>query len=164
MLRFFFYCTVCGSVASLSHTSEEGKTLLEYDSKEESLKFHLFYKFSDYVMFLFIHKRCCSRNFHDFWSCYSYILHQLHLLISCDKNLTNMFVVSISTLQLSLAENQVKQNYNKIHLSRYWKCCYTYILKFFCVQRFMSVFNCFQNMLPPQIFGVTFLSKVRSDR
>ena len=97
-VRFFFYCTVCGSVASLSHTSEEGKTLLEYDSKEESLKFHLFYKFSDYVMFLFIHKRCCSRNFHDFWSCYSYILHHLHLLISCDKNLTNMFVVSISTL------------------------------------------------------------------
>ena len=36
-IRFFFYCTVCLSVTSLSHTSEEGKKLLEFDSKEESL-------------------------------------------------------------------------------------------------------------------------------
>ena len=41
-IRFFFYCTVCLSVTSLSHTSEEGKKLLEFDSKEESLKFHFF--------------------------------------------------------------------------------------------------------------------------
>ena len=41
------------SVTSWSHTSEEGKSLLECDSKEESLKFHFFYMFSDYVMFLF---------------------------------------------------------------------------------------------------------------
>ena len=40
---FFFYCTVCLSVTSLTHTFEEGKKLLEYDSKEESLKFHFFY-------------------------------------------------------------------------------------------------------------------------
>ena len=41
-IRFLFYCSVCLSVASLSHTSEKGKNLLEYDSKEESLKFHFF--------------------------------------------------------------------------------------------------------------------------
>ena len=41
-IRFFFYCTVCVSVASLSHTSEEGKKLLEFDGKEESLKFYFF--------------------------------------------------------------------------------------------------------------------------
>ena len=41
-LRFFFYCTICLSVTSLYHTSEERKHLLEYDSKEESLKFHFF--------------------------------------------------------------------------------------------------------------------------
>ena len=29
-IRFFFYCTVCLSVTSLSHTSEERKNLLEY--------------------------------------------------------------------------------------------------------------------------------------
>ena len=52
-IRFFFYCTVCVSVMSLSHTFEEGKNLLEYDSKEESLKFYFFYMFSDYFMFLF---------------------------------------------------------------------------------------------------------------
>ena len=52
-MRLFFYCTVCLSVASLPHTSEEGKNLLEYDNKEESLKFHFFYMFSDCVMFLF---------------------------------------------------------------------------------------------------------------
>ena len=28
-IRFFFYCTVCLSVTSLSRTSEEGKNLLE---------------------------------------------------------------------------------------------------------------------------------------
>ena len=72
-IRFFFYCTVCLSVTSLSHTSEEGKNLLEYDSKEESLKFYFFYMFSDYVMFLFRNKRCYSSNFQLFWSCYSYI-------------------------------------------------------------------------------------------
>ena len=69
----FFYCTVCLSVMSLSHTSEGGKSLLEYDSKEESLRFHFFCKFSDYVMFLFRNKRCYSSNFQCFWSCYSYI-------------------------------------------------------------------------------------------
>ena len=41
------------SVTSLSHNSEEGKILLECDSKEECLKFHFFYMFSNYVMFLF---------------------------------------------------------------------------------------------------------------
>ena len=72
-IRFFFYCTVCLSVTSLSHTSKEGKNLLEYDSKEESLKFYFFYMFSDYVMFLFRNKRCYSSNFQLFWSSYSYI-------------------------------------------------------------------------------------------
>ena len=56
-LRLFFYCTVCLSARSLSHTSEEGKNLLECDSKEESLKFHFFYMFSDYVTYLFRNKR-----------------------------------------------------------------------------------------------------------
>ena len=42
-IRFFFYCTVCLSIASLSHTSEEGKNSLEYDRKEESLKVHFLY-------------------------------------------------------------------------------------------------------------------------
>ena len=56
-IRLFFYCTVYLSVTSLSHTFKEGKNLLEYDSKEESLKFHFFYMFSDYVMFLFRNKR-----------------------------------------------------------------------------------------------------------
>ena len=42
---------------SLFHTSEEGQNLLKYDSKEESVKFHFFYMFSDYVMFLFRNKR-----------------------------------------------------------------------------------------------------------
>ena len=71
--RFFFYCTVCLSVTSLSHTSEEGKNLVEYDSKEESLKFHFFYMFSDYVMFLFRNKKYYSSNYQLFWSWYSYI-------------------------------------------------------------------------------------------
>ena len=38
---------------SLPHTSEKGKKILKYDSKEKSLKVHFFYMFSDYVMFLF---------------------------------------------------------------------------------------------------------------
>ena len=62
-IRSLFYCTVCLSVTSLSHTSEKGKNLLEYDSKEESLKFHFFYMFSAYVMFLFRNKRCYSDGF-----------------------------------------------------------------------------------------------------
>ena len=49
----YSYCTVCLIVTSLSHTSEEGKNLLEYDSKEENLKFHFFYMFRNNVMFLF---------------------------------------------------------------------------------------------------------------
>ena len=68
---FFIAQFVC--VTSLCHTSEEGKNLLEYDSKEESLKFYSFCMFSDYVMFLFRNKRCYSSNFQLFWSCYSYI-------------------------------------------------------------------------------------------
>ena len=44
-IRFFFYCTVCLSVTSLSCTFEEEKNLLEYDSKEGSLKFHFFCMF-----------------------------------------------------------------------------------------------------------------------
>ena len=59
-IRFFLYCAVCLSVKSLSHISEEGKYLLEYDSKEESLKFHFFYMFSNYVMFSFRNNRCYS--------------------------------------------------------------------------------------------------------
>ena len=38
-IKFFLYCTVCLSVMSLPHTFEEGKNLLEYDTKEESMKF-----------------------------------------------------------------------------------------------------------------------------
>ena len=72
-VRFFFYCTFCSIVSSLSHTSEEGKNSLQFDIKEESLKFHFFYMFSDYVMFLFRNKRCYSNNFQLFWPCYSYI-------------------------------------------------------------------------------------------
>ena len=77
------------------------KNLLDYDSKEENLKFYFFYMFSDYVMSLFKNKRCYSSNFQPFL-----VLLQLHLLISWHKNFTNMFVVStsISTLQLSLPE------------------------------------------------------------
>ena len=45
-IRFFFYSTVFLSVTSLSHISDEWKNLLEYDSKEENLKFHFFYMFS----------------------------------------------------------------------------------------------------------------------
>ena len=56
-IRLFFYCTVYLSVTSLSHTSEEGKNLLEYDSKKKSLKLDFVYMFSDYVMFLFRIKR-----------------------------------------------------------------------------------------------------------
>ena len=41
-IRFFFYCTVCLSVTSLPQTFEEGKNLLEYDTKEESMMFHFF--------------------------------------------------------------------------------------------------------------------------
>ena len=87
-----FYCTVCLSVTSLTHTSEEAKDLLEYDSKDESLKFHFSNMFCDYVMFLFRNKRCIQAIFNLFG------LVTLHLLISWYKNLTNMFVVSISTL------------------------------------------------------------------
>ena len=72
-IRLFFYCTVYLSVTSLSHTSEEGKNLLEYDSKKKSLKLDFVYMFSDYVMFLFRIKRCYSRIFQHFWSRYSYI-------------------------------------------------------------------------------------------
>ena len=53
-----FFCIVCLSVIPLSHISEGGKKLLEYDSKQQSLKFHFFYIFSDYVMFLFTNERC----------------------------------------------------------------------------------------------------------
>ena len=72
-IRFFFYCVVCLSVTSLSLISEEGKNLLEYHSKEGSLKFDFFYMFSNYVMFSFRNKRYYSDNFQFFWSCYSYI-------------------------------------------------------------------------------------------
>ena len=53
-----------------------------------------------------------------------------------------MFVVSISKYYLTFIrwKSRVKKNYNKIHLSRHWKCCYAYILKFLCVQRFISLF------------------------
>ena len=37
--RFFFYCTVCLSVMSLSISYFWEKKLLEYDNKEESLSF-----------------------------------------------------------------------------------------------------------------------------
>ena len=80
-IRFFFYCTVCLSVTYLSHTSEEGKNLLEFVSKEGSLKFHFFYIFSDYVIFLFRIKRYYSNNFQLFWSCYSYIFWFLEMKI-----------------------------------------------------------------------------------
>ena len=73
-IRFFFYCTVCLTVKPFSHTSEEGKKLLEYDSEEKNLKFHFFYIFSDYVIFLFRNKRCYSSNFQFFCSCYSYTI------------------------------------------------------------------------------------------
>ena len=74
-VRFFFYCKVYVSVISFSHTSEEGKNLLDSKeiSKEESLKFHFLYMFSDYVMFLFGNKRCYSSNIQLFWLRYSYI-------------------------------------------------------------------------------------------
>ena len=62
-IKISFYCTVCSSVTSLTHTSEEAKDLLEYDSKDKSLKFHFFYMFCDYVMFLFRNKRFYSSNF-----------------------------------------------------------------------------------------------------
>ena len=68
VLLSLFNCHV-----SLSHISEEGKNLLEYDSREKSLKCHFFYVFSDYAMFLFRNKRCCLSNFQLIWSCYSYI-------------------------------------------------------------------------------------------
>ena len=68
-VRFFFSCTVCLSVTSLSYTSGEGKNLLEYDSKEDNLKFYFFHMFCDYVMFLFRNERCYSSNFQLFWSC-----------------------------------------------------------------------------------------------
>ena len=63
-VRFFFYCKVYVSVISFSHTSEEGKDLLDSKeiSKEESLKFHFLCMFSDYVMFLFRNNRCYSSN------------------------------------------------------------------------------------------------------
>ena len=62
-IRLFFYCTVYLSVTPLSHTSEEGKNLLDYDNKEESLKFHFFYMLSIYVI--------CT--FQLYWSCYSFL-------------------------------------------------------------------------------------------
>ena len=34
----------------------------------------------------------------------------------------------------------MNKNYNKIDLSRLWKCCYTYILTFLRVQRFIPLF------------------------
>ena len=74
-IRFFFYCTVCSSVTSLSHSSEEGKNLLGFDSKEVSLKFHFFYMFN--VCHVLIQKRCYSNKFSAFL-----VLLQLHLLIS----------------------------------------------------------------------------------
>ena len=86
-------------------------------------------------MFLFRNKRCYSNNFQLFWSCYRYIFWFLEI-----KIWWNTIAVSISTLYLPLAENQVEKNYNKIHLSGLWKCCYTKILIFLCVQRFISLF------------------------
>ena len=85
--------------------------------------------FSDYFMFLFRNKRCYSGNFQLFWSPYSYIFWFLEIKIwpIC------WLYQQVSTLWLSLAENQ-------IHLSRQWKCCYAYTLKFLCVQRFISLF------------------------
>ena len=55
-----------------------------------------------------------------------------------------MFAVSLSkyhSVTFSLAGDQLKKNYNKMHPSRQWKCCYAYhILKFICVQRFIYLF------------------------
>ena len=97
-VRFFFYCMVCVSVVSLSHTSEEGKTLLEYDSKEESLKFHFFYKFSDYVMFLFIHKRCYS-NPSETW----------------DTSLQGIQNVNITS---NISDHVLKENFKHWHMDK----------------------------------------------
>ena len=71
-IRFSFYCSLFKSVTSLSHTSDEGKNLLEYDSKEQSLKFHFFYMLSVYVIFLFRNRKCYSSNFQLLWSCDQY--------------------------------------------------------------------------------------------
>ena len=79
-IRFFLYCTVCLSVTCLFYTSEEGNNLLEYDNKEESLKFHFFNMFSNFVMFFF-RNTIYSSNFQLFWSCYSYIFEFLEIKI-----------------------------------------------------------------------------------
>ena len=81
-IGFFFYCTVCLSVTSSSHTSEAAKNILEYDSKNESQKFHFFYMFSDYVMFLFRNKSFYSRSIFQLgWSCCSFIFWFLEMKI-----------------------------------------------------------------------------------
>ena len=133
---------------------------MEYHSKEESLKLHFFYIFSDYVMFLFINKRC-------YWSL---VLLQLHLFISWDKiSLTNMFVVSISKHSVTFiswksSEKELEQNIGR-DIGREETLTFQTLemllrlhLKFFlCSKIHISVFTCSYNMVPPQIFSATFL-------
>ena len=83
-IRFFLYCTVCLSVTCLFYTSEEGNNLPECDNKEESLKFHFFNMFSNFVMFFF-RNTIYSSNFQLFWSCYSYISEFLEIKICINK-------------------------------------------------------------------------------
>ena len=71
-IRFFLYCTVCLSVTCLFYTSEEGNNLPECDNKEESLKFHFFNMFSNFVVL--IQKYNIFKQFSAFL-----VLLQLHL-------------------------------------------------------------------------------------
>ena len=88
-IRFLFHCTVCLSVMSSSHTSEEGENLLEYDSKKKSEV--------SFLLCLVIMSCSYSELKDAIQKFFSFlVLLQLHLLISWDEILTNMFVVSIS--------------------------------------------------------------------
>ena len=93
-IRFFFYCTVCLSVTSLSHTSEKKKIYWNMIIKKKVWGFISFICLV-IAMFLF-RKKDVFKQFSAFL-----VLLQLHLLISWDKNLTSMFVVSISKYSLT---------------------------------------------------------------
>ena len=115
-IRFFFYLTVCLGVTPLSHTSEDGKNLLELKKKVWSF---IYFICSVIMSCSYWEIKCYSSNFQLFWSCYSYIL-QLCLKISWDKNLTNtVCLFSVTFISWKSGE----KNYNKIHLARLWKCC-----------------------------------------
>ena len=112
------------SVTSLSHTSEEDKYLLEYDRKQESLKFHFFCMFSDYVMFLFL---CVHRFISLFLIALRTRFHHRFLVL--------LFYLRFDQIGIKLQQPFRNQRYK---LTRYTEC-HHYVQHFWSYQSTKSV-------------------------